>query len=252
MVDHIVPTLHSENTVYQTAQLRSWLLLAFSAGAVNAGAFLATNRFAGHMTGTVTLIGIDFDNPVLLLEYSLVFGAFILGAAVPVLILGISRRNGNLAPYWVPLALETLLLVALAFLGQAGWLGELSREIETRGDFFLLAMIAFSMGMQNALVSFATKPPIRTTHLTGDTTDLAVELSMAAFEKGETRRQALQAAKLRFGKIVTFILGAMVMTITQRKLEYLAFLLPAATVAIAATQSFAHLSKRETKQQAAA
>lgn len=38
----------------------SWLILSFTAGAVNAGGFLSCQRFVSHVTGFVTISGLNF------------------------------------------------------------------------------------------------------------------------------------------------------------------------------------------------
>ena len=68
-------------------QIAERLLLSMSAGAVNAGAFLACQRFVSHVTGTVTLIGLDFGRWPLLGEYMLVLLCFLVGAMTAVFLL---------------------------------------------------------------------------------------------------------------------------------------------------------------------
>ncbi len=72
-------------------QVAERLLLTMSAGAVNAGAFLACQRFVSHVTGTVTLIGVDFGSWWLVAQYVLVLLCFLLGAVIVVPIWLITR-----------------------------------------------------------------------------------------------------------------------------------------------------------------
>jgi uncharacterized membrane protein YoaK (UPF0700 family) len=234
----MLSTLHSPQTIFSWRHVPSWLMLTLAAGAVNAGAFLACQRFVTHVTGIATQIGLDVSSFWLMVDYALILGCFILGAAVSVLTIeGRARLTGR--PWHaVPLlgVMAVLLLVALA--GHAGVFGPFGGEVEQVADFALLAILAFAMGMQNATVATGTGMMIRTTHLTGPATDLGVHLALACLNKGEQRRSAVRGAALRAGKIVSFILGAAIMVPAVRAFSWLAFLLPTATVGLATVLSF--------------
>lgn len=147
-------------------------LLAFNAGAVNAGGFLVVAMYTSHMSGFVAMLA---DNLVLG-QTTLVlaaFGAllfFVSGAATTALLVNAARRHQLRSEYALPLALEAMLMLLFGLLG--GFL------LHHRTPFALpviVPLLAFIMGLQNALMSKASSSQIRTTHMTGVITDLGIE-----------------------------------------------------------------------------
>lgn len=214
------------------------MLLAFAGGGVNAGALLACQRFVSHVTGTATRIGIDAGRPILFLDYALVLVCFLVGAMTSVLAIQGRRARGK-EPLWaLPLVLVAVVLLLASFLGWRGTFGPFGSTVETRGDFFLLSILSFAMGLQNATVSTSTGLAIRTTHMTGPTSDLGVHLATAYFEQGESRRAALRGAGLRGLKLVSFIAGGVAAIPLASRFEYFCFAAPAMAVLVGAALSF--------------
>lgn len=213
-------------------------MLAFAAGAVNAGAFLANERFVSHVTGIVSRIGLDVGQWPLLLDYMIVLVCFIAGAAASVVAIDGRRHRGKHALWAAPLAIVSSILVGVSILGYLGVFGTYGGTVEQPVDFLLLSILAFAMGMQNAAVATTTGLAVRTTHMTGPATDLGVHLGTAYFAGGEARKNALRGALLRGGKIFSFAAGAAVMVPLARSGGYLAFILPAVAVVVATAVSF--------------
>jgi uncharacterized membrane protein YoaK (UPF0700 family) len=196
-------------SVHSTGRMLSWLVLALSAGCVNAIAFAECASFVTHVTGIVSRIGIDASNAVLLLEYLLVLGAFVSGAATSVFLSDGRLWRGLPTRPWLPLAATSLLLASSAVAGSMGVFGPFGGELESRGDFAFLGALAFAMGMQNACVATATGMLVRTTHMTGPATDLGIALATLAHPvPKDVRRSAQRSAVLRAGKIASFAVGA--------------------------------------------
>lgn len=217
--------------------LPSWALLAFAAGAVNAGALLACQRFVSHVSGIVTHIGVGARS-VLALDYALVLGAFMAGAGGAILLA--RRVGGRERPaYWAPLTLVAAVLATVAVTGKAGWLDSFGSTVETAHDFALLAVLAFAMGLQNAAVAASTSMAVRTTHMTGPATDLAVAFALIISGDRDERAAARSSALLRGTKLAAFILGATAMAVLCPRFGYMAFLLPSAACFAATAASFA-------------
>ena len=95
------------------------LTLAFIAGAVNAGGYLAVSRYTSHMTGVLSAIS---DN-LALSELRLVAGgiasfvAFVAGAATSAVLINWARRQKLQSEYAGALMLEASLLLAFGLLG---------------------------------------------------------------------------------------------------------------------------------------
>ena len=147
-------------------------LLAFNAGAVNAGGFLVVAMYTSHMTGFASLLA---DNLVLG-NMTLVLGAvgallaFTAGAAVTAILVNWARQHGLRSEYAFPLLLEAVLLLVFGLMGAT-----LGRQTPFAVPLTVL-VLSFTMGLQNALVSKISSSQIRTTHMTGIVTDIGIEL----------------------------------------------------------------------------
>lgn len=217
----------------------SWLLLAAAAGMVNATALLACQRFVSHVTGTVTRLGMTAEQvSVLAIDFGVVVLCFILGAMSSVVSIQGRTMRGKRPVHALPLILVGATLCLVASLGHLDLFGRFGAEVDTLGDFALLSMLSFAMGMQNASVATSTGQLVRTTHLTGPATDLGVGLASSLYLQGSDRTEVLRVAALRAGKIVAFATGAGLAVPLARNLQYLTFFVPAAFVFTAAFLSF--------------
>ncbi len=223
------------SAVHDRRMLSVWLSATFSAGMVNATTLAACKRFVTHVTGTLTLIGADYARIWLLLDYVLVALAFIVGAMLSFRLID-GRRVRNLEPWpTAPLFMVGACLVLVAVLGVLGVFGPFGQTVETPGDFVLLAILAFAMGLQNASVATTTGMIVRTTHMTGPLTDFAVALSAyLSSAPAAVRETALESAVLRGSKIFSFVVGCAFAAIVSPRAGYLTFLVPAFVLSVAA------------------
>lgn len=230
--------LHTPPSIFSMRHVPSWLLLALAAGSVNAGAYMACQRFVTHVTGLATQFGMDVGLWRLMAEYGVVVLCFIAGAMASVLALQGRHQRGKQPLHALPLVIVSLMLVGVALAGQSGLFGRFGASVEQPTDFLLLSVLSFAMGLQNATVATSTGMAIRTTHMTGPATDLGVHLATAWFTDGESRRSALRGAALRGGKIIAFVTGAAIMVPLAHASGYLAFLIPGTTILAATALSF--------------
>jgi uncharacterized membrane protein YoaK (UPF0700 family) len=201
-------TLHTPDTIYSPRHVPSWLLLAGAAGTVNGIAFLMCEQFVTHVTGTVTRLGLEFPHAWLVAEYGTVLVSFVAGAATSVVAIQARARRGKRPRWAIPLVVVALILVGVALAGQAGEFGRFGgTHVADPPPVILLSLLAFAMGLQNASVASTTGLAVRTTHLTGPSTDLGIHLGAACLSSGAERRSALRGAALRGGKVVAFMLG---------------------------------------------
>ncbi len=217
------------------------MLLAFTAGSVNATAFLACERFVAHVTGIVTRIGMDGGAWTLMLDYAIVLACFIAGATTATVIVKRGVPSGTAERVWMPLALVTVILATVALAGHAGWFGAFGGTVESAHDFVLLSILAYAMGTQNAAAALRSGMAVRTTHMTGPSTDLAIGLGTMLTSSGEKQREPLPGVIMRGAKIAAFALGAAVTVPIARHAGYGAFAVPALTCAIAMVASFVTL-----------
>ena len=220
-------TLYKPESIFSARHVPSWLMFAFAAGSVNASALLACQTYVTHVTGTATRIGMEIANLEPLLDFALVLVCFISGAMTSGLLIN-GRAHRNKRPlYGLPLWFSFSVVLFAAVAGHLGVLGPFGGEVTAPADFVLLSMLSFAMGMQNAAVATSTGLLVRTTHLTGPSTDLGIHLVEMMFVKDEALSLARRHAALRAGKIVSFITGAAMAVPLARHGEFLAFLLPA-------------------------
>lgn len=170
-------------------------VLAFVAGAVNAGGFLAIGQYTSHVTGIVSsmadnlLLGRD----ELVLAAVAAVGAFMLGAASTAIMVNFGRRRRLYSEFALPLLAEALLLLVFGVLG--------ARQPAARVAL-TVALLCFVMGLQNALVTKLSRAEIRTTHMTGIVTDIGIELGKLLYWNAAADQARVRANWRRLGVLV--------------------------------------------------
>lgn len=196
-------------------------LLAFIAGATNAGGFLAVQHYTSHMTGLVSIAADSLvlgEYPALLTALGALL-CFIGGAACTALLVQLGRQRQAHSVYAWPLLLEALCLLVFGLMG--AWLAGL------HGLFVpaTVSVLCFTMGLQNALITKVSRAEIRTTHVTGIVTDLGIELGRALYRMGG-HPVAVDRARLRLlaGLLTAFVGGGVVGAWAFKTLGYSATL----------------------------
>lgn len=184
MFDFLRRLTGRERTVAANRQLGA--VLAFVAGAINAGGFLAVGRYTSHMTGIVSAAADDMvlGHWMLALAGLALLVAFVLGAATTALLTNWARRRQMHSEYALSLLLEAALLVGFGVLGT---------RLADMADLLVPAtvlVLCFVMGLQNAVVTKVSRAEIRTTHMTGIVTDLGIELGRLLYWNRSHERNA--------------------------------------------------------------
>jgi uncharacterized membrane protein YoaK (UPF0700 family) len=154
------------------------VMLAFVAGAVNAGGFFAVGQYTSHMTGVVSALADNLALGALAMAAQLtgMLVAFMGGAAASAILINWARRADPDRQYALPLALEGVLILTFGALGAA----------MPSGAAFLAAgavLLCFILGLQNATITKISSARMRTTHLTGMVTDMGIELGKALYAR---------------------------------------------------------------------
>lgn len=167
------------------------------AGAVNASGFLVVGSYTSHVTGQVARFGdaLAQDQPSQAQAAVLLVALFFLGAFTATALIERAKRVLR-ARYTVPLLVEAAALLAYAW-GARDHLSE-SRALQ------LSALLCFSMGLQNALVTRISGAVVRTTHLTGIVTDLGIESVRAVVWM---RDRLSERSVFRSGELVSLFLA---------------------------------------------
>lgn len=179
------------------------LSLAFVAGAVNAGGFLAVAQYTSHVTGVLSAVS---DNLVLGHSDLVVSGlcslaAFVAGAATCALVVNWARRKGLRSRYALALMLEGALLLIFGVIGA---------RLRFHGRVVLpgtVSLLCYIMGLQNAIITKVSSAEIRTTHMTGNATDLGIELGRLAYRNKAGQGPDLVVADRDRMKLLASLIG---------------------------------------------
>ncbi|HJV79810.1 YoaK family protein [Noviherbaspirillum sp.] len=154
------------------ANLHLGVSLAFVAGALNAGGFLAIGQYTSHMTGMLSTAADFFvlGNLEVVGTAFLSVLSFAGGAASTAIMVNYSKRNTDRNIYMPPLLVEAVLLLVFGLMGANLQMHEFINLSLTA------VLLCYVMGLQNALVTKISNAEIRTTHVTGLVTDIGIEL----------------------------------------------------------------------------
>lgn len=175
------------------ADLKLSTVLAFVAGATNAGGFLAVGQYTSHMTGILSSVA---DNAELG-RFALALGslgavlAFLVGAMTTAWMVNWGLRHHLRSAYGLPLLLEAALLLVFGLFGAA---------IGLMTAVFLpvtVVLLCFIMGLQNAVITKISRAVIRTTHITGLLTDFGIELGKLLYVNRQPDEQPVRANRDR-------------------------------------------------------
>ena len=203
------------------ADLKLGTVLAFVAGAANAGGFLAVGQYTSHMTGMVSSMADHLVLGELLLAAAGLAAllAFLLGAITTAWLVNWGMRQHLRSAYGLPLLIEAVLLLVFGLFGAAMSLWH---------TVFLpvtVVLLCFIMGLQNAVITKISSARIRTTHVTGLTTDLGIELGKLLYVNRHPEMQPVRAdrARLRVHAqlIAGFFLGGLVGALGFKHLGYI-------------------------------
>ncbi len=213
------------------------------AGAINASGFFAVGLYTSHMTGHVGRIGDELASGHFWLATRAMIwvASFLCGAMIATFLVLYGKRHDR-RPWWRPLLLECVLLFVFA---------TVSVGAEHRAhvnSLQMTALLCFAMGLQNALVTKLSGARIRTTHMTGVTTDVGIEIARAldlwhqrthglglADRLGELpslrRSPELKALRMHIAVLGSFLVGATVGPACYLLVGHIAMLVPCAMLA---------------------
>ena len=147
--------------------------MAFVAGAVNAGGLLAVGRYTSHMTGVVSSLADDaaLGDFATAFSFFLMMLCFMGGAALSTVLVAYGKRHRMRSRYALSLLVEAVFLLVFGYLG-AGLDAKVHLDLPEA-----TALLCFIMGMHNAVTTNISGAVVRTTHMTGNVTDLGIELA---------------------------------------------------------------------------
>ncbi len=184
-------------------------VLAFVAGAANAGGFLAVGQYTSHMTGMVSSVA----DHMVLGHFTLALAgvgsvlAFLLGAMSTAWLVNWGMRRELRSAYGLPLILEAAALLVFGLFGTAiGFMTPVFLPLT-------VVLLCFIMGLQNAVITKISRAVIRTTHVTGLITDLGIELGKLLYVNRQSGAKPVLADRYRLrvqGQLIAcFFMGGL-------------------------------------------
>jgi uncharacterized membrane protein YoaK (UPF0700 family) len=170
-------------------------LLAFAAGVVDVSGYLALRQFTSHMSGIASSLAMNLGlrQYGVLLRPLFVLFCFLAGAAFCAVVVNWERRRDRESLFAVPVAIEAVLLAVVAVFGGPKHL------------FASLAVMGFSMGLQNAVITKISDAEIRTTHVTGTITDIGIELGRLFYWNRTPRGTEVRADRRKLALLALLV-----------------------------------------------
>ena len=144
-------------------------VLAFVAGAVDVCGFLQLHEYTTHVTGTSATLAIALAGLHAVLVPAAILAGFTTGAIVSSVLVQWGLRRDAESEFALPVLLEALLVIAVFLYASP------AHRVPT------LALLAFTMGLQNATITRLSDKEIRTTHVTAMITDIGIQLGRALY-----------------------------------------------------------------------
>ncbi|MBY0472073.1 DUF1275 domain-containing protein [bacterium] len=220
---------------YSKTNFTIWMVMAFQAGVINIGGFMACHRFVSHVTGFSTFFGME----VVERRYAHAMGMLL----VPLFFLGGTMLSGQLVDirlklrlkpkYYISFGVIFFFIFSVWIAGVSGFWGQFDQALSHTKGYLLLATLCLVCGIQNGTITAASRAAaVRTTHLTGVTTDLGlgiVRLLNRRALKGQVRKDEARRSLLLLGIILSFGSGSVVGGYVFSLYGYWGFAVPALT-----------------------
>ena len=183
--------------------LRLGIFTAIIAGMVNVASLVLFYSFTSNLTGHFAILAQEiadgkwFQMLVVLFWIILFFSGSFLSNN---LIINSTRKNAFVS-HSIPMIIEIGCFVFVGIYGQFFYTETLTQTV------ILVSVLLFSMGLQNGLTASISNFQVKTTHLTGLTTDLAIHLSMLTKKKYRMNAQLVQKTKLMAAIMGSYLVG---------------------------------------------
>jgi uncharacterized membrane protein YoaK (UPF0700 family) len=207
------------------------MAMAFQAGVLNVGGFMACHRFVSHLTGFATFFGVEISHHgftqaigILIVPLFFICGAMISGRLVD-----IRLKQGQKPKYYFIFGFMLILILISVIGGFNGVFGTFGEPSVHFHDYVLLALLCLVCGMQNGTITSVSKSVVRTTHLTRIATDLGIGIFRVLYQNRLSGPidEEIKANLMRVGIISFFILGSVVGALVFSVNGYQGFLVPA-------------------------
>lgn len=181
-------------------------LTAFSGGMVNVASLLIFFSFSSNVTGHYAILASEIVKGNLYqtgIVFAWIFLFFFGSFLSNLIVIHLSKINTYLA-HSLPLILEIICLMSVGIYGQFFYMETL---FETE---IMLGIMLFAMGLQNGLTASISNFAVKTTHLTGTTTDLGILFSMFTKKEYRENKELRGKAKLLSTIAIAYLGGAII------------------------------------------
>ncbi|MGE0525617.1 MAG: YoaK family protein [Bdellovibrionales bacterium] len=215
---------------YTRGNLILWFILAFQGGLINMGGLLACQSFVSHVTGYATRFGMAWTESSFLhaLAILLVPGFFLTGSMISGVLVDLRLKLGKKPKYYIVFGVLFVLLLLVVIGGFNHLFGVFGEPLQEIRDYTLLALLCLVCGIQNGTVTLVSRSVVRTTHLTGLTTDLGIGLVRVLNRRrlrGKIQDEG-RANLMRIGIILFFVFGSVAGVKIFRTWEFRGFIFP--------------------------
>lgn len=219
-------------------------LTAIVAGLVNIVSFLLFFSFTSNVTGYYAIIIAELvkGNIHQFMIVALWVGSFFFGCFTSNFIVIYFNKYNTYWAHALPILLEILSLVSVGVYGQLYYENTL---IET--ELMILIML-FAMGLQNGLTASISNFAVKTTHLTGATTDLAILASMFTHKEYKSRKAIINRAQLIIATVLSYLLGGVIGASLYPIISFGVFYVAAGILVIVMTYDLYKLFKLQVKR----
>ncbi len=199
--------------------IRLGTLTAFTAGTINIASLLIFLSFTSNVTGHYAIFAAEISKgnwSQVAVVGGWIFLFFFGGFVSNFIVINFNRKSKYFA-HAMPIVLE---IVCLMFVGVYGQLYYQQTLGETEA---LVALMLFATGLQNGLTASISNFSVKTTHLTGTTTDLGILFSMFTQKKFRSNPELTARAKLLMSIMISYVMGAIFSGLTYYHLEFRVF-----------------------------
>ena len=182
------------------------VLTAFTAGMVNVASLILFFSFTSNVTGHYAILAEEIAagkwfQVIVVLSWILLY---MFGSFVSNFIVIHGRNRHSFLSHSVPLGIEMICLLIVGFYG-TNYYQETLIETEV-----LTALLLFAMGIQNGLTASISNFSVKTTHLTGLTTDLGIHLSLITKRSYRKNRAVVSKLKLMVAIATAYLTGGVI------------------------------------------
>lgn len=194
------------------------IFTAFIAGMVNVASLVLFFSFTSNVTGHFAILATEIANGKWFQVVVVFFWIFLffIGSFISNQLIIRSTRKTFIS-HLIPMGLEVICFLIVGVYG-VWYYQETLMETE-----LLVSLLLFSMGLQNGLTSSISNFGLKTTHLTGLTTDLAIHISLLTKSEYRRKKEVVEKTKLLAAIAIGYLIGGVLSGIIIYKVEFMVF-----------------------------